>query len=363
MRVSKADRSDPSREDAAPTGERGRRSGHARGAVVGWRRRVAALVPGLAVVAVIVGTAFGIHGLVGSVSPLVLSVVLGALAAGWWPPRAEAGARFAATTVLRGGVVLLGLQLPVAQVAALGWSGMVLVVSTVAVTFVGIQLMGRWLGLTPALSLLVAVGYSICGASAIAAAESATRAKEEEVAYALALVTLCGTLSIAVLPPLGHAVGLSAPAFGMWTGAAVHDVAQVVATSSVWGAAAVEAAVLTKLSRVVLLAPMIVLLSLAHRRREGGGGRVVGRPPLVPLFVVGFLVAVGLRSSGVVPAVVLSAAEALQTVLLAAALAGLGAGVRWRTLRSVGGRPLVLGLLGWLLVAGFSLIGVGLLPP
>lgn len=319
------------------------------------------LVPGLVLVAAVVGAAFAVHAVIPSVSPLVLSVVVAAVTAGWWPCSADAGGRFAATTLLRAGVVLLGLQLSVTQVVGLGWSGVALVLSTVTVTFVGIRWMGRRLGVSPALSLLVAVGFSICGASAIAAAESTTRADEEEVTYALALVTLCGTLSIAVLPPLGQAIGLSGPAFGTWVGAAVHDVAQVVATSSVWSTVAVEVAVLTKLSRVVLLAPLIVVLSLAHRRREGAGTPAARRPPLVPLFVVGFLLAVGLRSTGVVPVPVLSGLAQVQTVLLAAALAGLGSAVRWRALRVVGGRPLVLGLLGWVLVAGFSLLGVGLL--
>lgn len=326
-------------------------------------RRVLVLVPGLVLVAAVVGAAFAVNAVVPSVSPLVLSVVVAAVTAGWWPCSADAGGRFAATTLLRAGVVLLGLQLSFSQVVGLGWSGVALVLSTVTVTFVGIRWMGRLLGVSPALSMLVAVGFSICGASAIAAAESATRADEEEVTYALALVTLCGTLSIAVLPPLGQAIGLSGPAFGTWVGAAVHDVAQVVATSSVWSTVAVEVAVLTKLSRVVLLAPLIVVLSLAHRRREGVGTPAARRPPLVPLFVVGFLLAGGLRSTGVVPVAVLSGLQQVQTVLLAAALAGLGSAVRWRALRVVGGRPLVLGLLGWALVAGFSLLGVGLMDP
>jgi uncharacterized integral membrane protein (TIGR00698 family) len=325
------------------------------------------LTPGLLRVAAVVATAYALHALVPALPPLALSVGLGMLTAavGWWPESAQPGSGFAAKRLLRVGIVVLGFSLSLAQVLDLGAAGMAVVVVVVAATFASILVVGRLVGVSRDLALLVAAGYSICGVSAIAATEPATDADREEVAYAVALVTLCGTLSIVVLPLLGSALGLAAETFGAWTGAAVHDVGQVVATASVGGAVALQAAVVVKLSRVVLLAPLVIGLNLARRRSTrlaadaGADARAgVRQVPLLPLFVAGFIAAVAVRSTGLVPDPVLAALAVADDLLLAAALAALGSGVRWAALRQLGGRPLVLGLVAWVVVAGLALLGV-----
>lgn len=321
------------------------------------------LMPGLALVAACVASAFGISRVVPSASPLVLSVVLGALLAnlGWVPDTARPGTTFAAKRLLRAGVVLLGLQLAVADVFDLGARGLALVVVVVAATFFGTQWAGRRLGLSPGLSLLVATGYSICGASAVAAMEGVSDADEEDVAYAVGLVTLCGSLCILVLPALRGPLGLDATAFGTWVGASVHDVGQVVATASTGGAVALQAAIVVKLTRVVMLAPLVAGVSISRRRHGAiaeSSRAGAARPPLLPLFVVGFLAAVALRSTGVVPEGILDIARTVERLLLCAALVGLGTGVQFARLRKVGGRPLVLGLGAWALVGVTAYIGV-----
>ena len=123
------------------------------------------------------------------------------------------------------------------------------------------------------LSLLVATGFSICGVSAIAAANGVIDADEDEVAFSVALVTLCGTLAIVTLPPLHGALGLDDEQFGAWVGASVHDVAQVVATSSTAGSVALATAIVVKLTRVMLLAPLIAGIALRHRQTGTGAWR------------------------------------------------------------------------------------------
>jgi uncharacterized integral membrane protein (TIGR00698 family) len=266
---------------------------------------------------------------------------------------------FAAKRLLRIAVVLLGLQLPLSQVRDLGWGGVVLVVGVVTVTFVGTQLLGRALGLSRARSLLVATGFSICGASAIAAVRPATDADEEDVATSIALVTLCGSLAIVLLPLLRAPLGLDVHAFGVWVGASVHDVGQVVATGDrVPGA--LETAVVVKLSRVLLLAPLVALVVL-HRRRTAPATANASRPPVLPFFVAAFVVAVLVRATGLVPTGVLDGVQHVQSVLLVAALFALGTGIDVPHLLRTGGRSLVLGLSSWVLVAGVSLAGVHLL--
>ena len=180
----------------------------------------------------------------------------------------------AAGPVLKLGVVLLGLDLIFPDILALGLKALLVVVAVVAITFFGTRWAGRRLGISDDLSLLVATGFSICGVSAIAAADGVIEADEDEVAFAVALVTLCGTLAIVTLPPLRHPLGLDDEQFGAWVGASVHDVAQVVATSSTAGAVALATAVVVKLTRVMLLAPLIAGIAL-----QRGRSARIRRPP------------------------------------------------------------------------------------
>jgi len=342
------------------------------------RRRLLAtgvrLMPGLGLAAIAVGVGLGVHALVDSISPLVVTVALGAIVANTVGV-AEAvrpGVRFAARRLLRVGVVLLGFQLSLGQLRELGAPGLGVVAATVAATFFGTRWVGRRLGLSNGLTLLVATGYSICGASAIAAVEGIAGADEEEVAFSIALVTLCGTLAIFVLPIVGHVLGLHGAVYGNWVGASVHDIGQVVAAATSDGSRAVKAAVVVKLTRVVLLAPLVASLSFTRRRAtspsaptednivvENGQRR---RLPVVPLFVVGFLATIVVRTTDTVPVGALDGIKLAQTALLGAALFGLGCGVDISKLRRVGAKPLLLGLISWVLVAGVALAATRMLP-
>ena len=146
--------------------------------------------------------------------------------------------------------------------------------------------MSGWVG------LLIGVRCGCGGAYAVAAIRPQTRATEEETSYAIGLIALCGTLSIFMLPLIGHAIGLDTREFGAWAGAAVHDVGQVVATASVWGDDADKYAIVVKLARVCLLAPIVLILSIRHRRWLTSQGKETvesAKVPLIPFFVLGFI--------------------------------------------------------------------------
>jgi uncharacterized integral membrane protein (TIGR00698 family) len=273
------------------------------------------------------------------------------------------GQKFAAKKVLRFGIVLLGTQLALKQVVDLGGRELIVVVGVVALTFLGTLWLGPRLGVSKSLSLLIATGFSICGASAVAAMEGVVDADEEEVTYAIALVTLCGSLAIVLLPLLRNVLSLSDPQlFGSWVGASVHDVAQVIATSSTGGETAVQSATVVKLSRVVLLAPLVACVSIWVRRSSSGLVAKVDKKnvSIVPLFVIGFLVMIAVRTTGVIPNNWLTTLKTIEQVCLASALVGLGSDVRIARLLKVGGRPLLLALISWFGIAVVSLIGVRL---
>jgi len=298
---------------------------------------------------------------------MTLAVVLGVLAANlpaagvWTAGRARPGLDFAGKHLMRGGIILLGLKVSIMDVLGLGWLALVLIAGVVAASFGGTYLISRLFRLPPVTSLLVATGFSICGASAIGAMAAVRRIRHVDTVLPVALVTLCGTLAIGVLPLLVQPLELSPAAFGAWTGASVHDVGQVVATAQTAGTAALGIAVVVKLTRVLLLAPVAAIAG-AHQRlavRDGAGtaaGAAVGDadaklPPVVPLFVLGFIAMVGLRSTGWLTPGWLEAGAALQDILLGAALFGLGSAVRIRTLLLTGGRALLAALASWLLIA------------
>ena len=307
-----------------------------------------------------------------SVSAHVVAVLVGVAIGNvrWAAGAPPIGLRLAGRHVLRAGIVVLGLRLALGDVVDLGPRMFFVVLVVVVLTFAGTRVLGRLLGLSPGFSLLVATGYSICGASAIAAAEPFAEATEEEVAYAVALVALCGSLAIGVLPALGTLLGLSSEMFGAWVGASVHDVGQVVAAASTRDAAAIEAAVVVKLTRVAMLAPLLAVVAVEVRRRHLAAGDAPSkgcddtasgppaRPPVLPWFVVAFLVAVGIRSTGVLTDRQLDVAQHVETLLIGAGLVGLGSQVVWRRLRALGGRPLVLGLASWVLVGTASLVAI-----
>lgn len=318
------------------------------------------LVPGLVTAAAAVGLAFLVHALIPALPAMTLAVVLGVLAANipaagvWTAGRARPGLDFAGKHLMRGGIILLGLKVSVMDVLDLGWLALVLILGVVAASFGGTYLIARLFRLPPVTSLLVATGFSICGASAIGAMAAVRRIRHADTVLPVALVTLCGTLAIGVLPLLVHPLHLSAPVFGAWAGASVHDVGQVVATAQTAGTAALGIAVVVKLTRVLLLAPVAALAGV-HQRLTGPQGRIGPQdaklPPVIPLFVLGFMAMVALRSVGWISDGWLEAGAIIQDVLLGAALFGLGSAVRIRTLLHTGGRALLAALAAWLLIA------------
>ncbi len=269
--------------------------------------------------------------------------------------RLTPGLAFAGRTLLRFAVVLLGLQMALTQIVAFGWSGFALAAASLFATFFAMRAAGRLLGVEPRLAELLAAGTAICGASAIAAVNSVTKGRDEEVAYALAMVTLCGTLAMLADPLIGAALNLSPALYGRWVGASVHEVAQAIGAALPAGGVALDNATLTKLSRVALLAPLVTVLHLRRASPEAGEQRV-------PLFVVGFLACAGFASLVPLSAELKALAGQISSFLLASALAALGLRTRMSDLRRAGFKPLALAALGALFIAAFALILAVLLP-
>ncbi|WP_369066982.1 YeiH family protein [Kocuria carniphila] len=309
------------------------------------------------------GASWALAELLPGLSALLIAILLGAL----WrnllplPETLNSGVDFSSVKLLRTGIILLGFQLSLSAILDLGPGVLLVVLLSVTMTFGATLWIGHLMGISLAQRLLIASGFSICGAAAVAATEDTACASKEETATALALVVFFGTLMIPLVPFLGHLLGLPEESLGMWIGGSTHEVAQVVAAGGAVGGGALAVAVTVKLARVLMLAPVIAGITVYMNRH--GQARAGKRPPLVPLFVVGFVIAMLIRTAGVLPESVLAVVQVVQTLLLAAAMFALGLGVHFKTLLRVGGRPVVLGLLSTLVIMAVSLGGTWVFPP
>jgi len=314
--------------------------------------------PGLVAAALGLGGAMLAHQLLPAIGVLTWAVALGMVAGniGLLPPVAKQALAAVTKRLLRIGIVLLGFAVSFGAIMALGVGTVALVAGTLVLTLVVTTWLGNRMKLGAARSLLIGTGFAICGASAIAAMEDTAGADEDDVAVGIAMVTLFGTIAMVLLPLLAGPLGLSDLQFGIWAGASIHEVGQVVAAAGAGGAAVVAVAVVVKLTRVLMLAPVVATVSV--RKRLAGQETAGKRPPIVPLFVLGFLACVALRSTGVIPTGALTAISQVQVAALGAALFGMGAAVQIRSLFRGSGRVLLVSTLSTLLVTGVALAGV-----
>jgi uncharacterized integral membrane protein (TIGR00698 family) len=323
--------------------------------------RAVALLPGLVLAAIAVVASLAIGQFLPMVSPLLIAIVLGVILRNTvqLPGFVEPGLTFSAKKLLRLGIILLGLELVLGDILGLGGGMILVVVAIVSMGMISTLVVGKWMGISLTQRLLIACGFSICGAAAVAAADGVIETKdEEEVVTAIALVVLFGTLMIPLIPISSGLLGLTAEQSGLWAGSSIHEVAQVVAAGGTIGGAALGLAVIVKLARVLMLAPVMMVLSYFRRRSLRGASADIKRPPIMPLFVAGFIVMVLLRSSGILPTPVLDVTKLFQTIFLAAAMFALGTGVRVKSLIKVGPKPFLLATITTIVVAAVALAGV-----
>ncbi|MEZ5810563.1 MAG: YeiH family protein [Rhizobiaceae bacterium] len=316
------------------------------------------LAPGLALTIGIacLGTAFQHLSGLAALSPLVVSMVLGMAFRNTVGPveAIRPGVAFSLKRILRIGVILLGFQLTLTQIVSVGGRGIVSIVVILVATFVFTKWIGKLLGVDRKLAELIAAGTSVCGASAVIATNTVTRARDEDVAYAIGCVTVFGSISMLLAPLIGTGIGMDADAYGFWVGASIHEVAQVVAAAFQGGDAAGQTGTIVKLGRVILLAPLILVLGLIAMQTRADRTNA-GKAP-VPWFVFGFLAVIVLNSFFALPPELHGAVAAITGFLLAVALSAMGLETDIRQLRVKGLRPLALGALASVQISALSLV-------
>jgi uncharacterized integral membrane protein (TIGR00698 family) len=238
----------------------------------------------------------------------------------------------------------------------------ILVTMTAAITIV--LALSRASAIDGRLATLLAVGMAVCGNTAVVATSPVIAARPRDTAYAVATVTLFGTIAVFAYPLIGHAAHLADAVFGLWSGIAINDTSQVVAASSAYSPGAFEVATVVKLIRNALMAPLLLGIAWAWSRRTGEAGDTrAGLRRAVPVFVLGFLALSAIRSLGLIDASLANTFETVARSLILVALAAVGLNVRLEDLREVGARPLLVGL-GAAIVVGaatiLAIVGFGL---
>ncbi|MBE9159892.1 YeiH family putative sulfate export transporter [Nodosilinea sp. LEGE 06152] len=323
-----------------------------------WKARGLSVLPGLLLTTLIAGVAIGLGRLIGldTLNPLLIAVLLGI---GWrqWggvPATYRPGIKFAMKRVLRLAVILLGLRLSLAEVMAIGPWGLGMVTLSTLSTFYLTCWLGRCLGVNPRLTRLIGAGTSICGASAVVATNTVIEGTEEDMAYAIATITGFGTLAMLIYPLMGSLLHLSPQAFGIWCGASVHEVAQVIAIAFQNSDLSGNLATVTKLSRVLLMVPIVVSLGWQTNRTNQLGQSSRSVP--VPWFVLCFCALVVVNSLGLIdPSIRVEVLNGNQ-FLLCLSLAAMGLETNLASLTKIGLKPIYLAGLSWLFLAVFSLL-------
>ncbi len=276
------------------------------------------------------------------------------------PSSFKAGISYSAKTILRLGIVLLGVRLNFSSLASSGPLILLLDALIVVTGILGVNELGKRAGFSRGLRLSLAFGTGICGASAAVAAGSISNAKDEEVSLAVGTVSLLGTLGVLGFILLREPLGLTDLQYGILTGSTLQEVGQVIAAASV-NSSALDTATLAKLTRVALLAPALVIASSILRMRDTKlETKQTERPPVLPPFLLGFL-AVGLVNSlGWLPKEISALAQTLSIAFTAMAMAGIGLGVDLKAVRRVGIKALGVGAIGFLglVIVSSAVIGI-----
>ena len=306
------------------------------------------------------------------ISALTVAIVLGMIVGNTVYPRfaqvAAGGVTFSKQWLLRAGIILYGLRLTFQNIADVGIAGVAIDAIVLSSTFGLAYVLGtRVFGIDGKSAMLIGAGSSICGAAAVMAAEPVLKGSAEQVAVAVSTVVVFGTLAIFLYPALYHlnirhaVIEMSPTAYGIYAGSTIHEVAQVVAAGRAIADTAADTAVITKMVRVMMLAPFLILLSMYTARGPVRAAARHGAPRtgriVVPWFALGFAAVAGLNSLSIIPKSVVAAGIVADTAILATAMAALGVSTHVSAIRTAGIKPLALAamLFAWLILGGLAI--------
>jgi uncharacterized integral membrane protein (TIGR00698 family) len=314
------------------------------------------VTPGLLFILLISLIAKGLGTWFPLVGSLLFAILIGVtlrnttnLASSW-----QAGIQFTLKRLLKVAIVFLGVGLSLLEIMKIGQSALWIIFVSVVVGISVTYAVGRLLGINPRLSLLIGIGTSICGATAISAVKGIIGAKENETAYALSTIVFFNLIAFITFPLIGHLLGLSQVSFGIWAGTAVHDTSSAVAVGYSYGDHAGEAATTVKLARTLFLIPVMFLLPFMLKSETPSEGSTYRKA--FPWFVLMFLGVSILHTIGVIPDIFEEILGSLSKFMIIMVMAAVGLQVSIKDLSKLGFKPLLTGLIASITCAVISLL-------
>ena len=293
----------------------------------------------------------------------VFAIILGIAAGSFFHPETcKAGIKFTGKKILQYAIVFLGFEMQIGTVLAVGRLSLFVMLFTLSAAFLTAALMWRLLKVPTNQAILIGVGTSICGGSAIAATAPVINANEQDVAQSISTIFLFNIAAIFIFPALGHLLHLSDSGFGLWAGTAVNDTSSVVATASVWSEAAGNGTALTlativKLTRTLMIIPVTLVLAVytAKKGKNSGTAGSFSFVRVFPWFVLGFLLAAVITSAVPIPHAATGTLVQCGKFMIVMAMSAIGLSTDIKALIAQGKKPLILGLACWAAVASVSL--------
>ncbi len=309
---------------------------------------------------------------------LCLAISLVAVVLGWWLPLVGApifsimlgilvgnviavptafrpGIAFCGKKILQWAIVVLGASLSLRQIWKTGTESLAVMLITLGVALIAAYVVGKLLGVRNKLTCLVGVGTGICGGSAIAAVAPIINADDDDIAFSISTVFLFNVVAVLIFPLVGHLLGLSYQGFGLWAGTAINDTSSVVAAAYSYSQQAGDYATITKLARTTMIIPVALFFAVLTSRRTGKGDIRSNMIRIFPWFIVAFVGASLLNTLGVLGTWLPEHLGGVGKYMITLALAGIGLGANFSKMLKIGVKPIVLGLLVWILVALTSL--------
>ncbi|KYH32326.1 YeiH family protein [Neomoorella mulderi] len=316
------------------------------------------ILPGVLLSLALAAVASLMGGYIPLIGGPVFGVIIGIIANNLWtiPDAFRPGIIFTSKKILQAAIVVLGAGMSLGQVWQTGIDSLHVMLFTISSAFIATYLFGSLMGVPFNLKTLVGTGTAICGASAIAAITPVVKADDNEVAYAISTVFLFNIIAVLLFPLLGHLLGFSDTAFGLLAGTAINDTSSVVAAGYAFSPAAGAYATIVKLTRTTMIIPIALILSLVLRNRHVGKGTTFNVVNIIPWFVIWFLVAALLNTAGLFTAPMISWFNSTGHFLIVVALVAVGLGADLKKMLATGLKPLLLGLIVWVVVIVTSIV-------
>lgn len=312
--------------------------------------------PGILLTASIAAFAWAAGGLFPIIGAAIFGIIFGMMVGLFkLPDQYATGIRFSSKQILQAAIICLGFEMNFMTIITVGKESLLLILLTIPSALLCAWLIGRRLKLESKTTILIGIGTAICGGSAIAAAAPVIKADDQEIAHSISTIFLFNILAVFIFPFLGHLLGMSDHAFGMWAGTAINDTSSVVAAAYSYSAKAGELATIVKLTRALMIIPVTLILSIYFTRKEQNSVKF-SLLKVFPWFILGFLATAIINTTGILPADLSTQLGTLGKFMIVVAMTAIGINTDLKALIRNGGKSIYLGMACWVTVASISLM-------